>query len=359
MKILTLTGTRPELIRLSLIIKKLDTLVNNILVYTNQNYNKNLSTIFFDELKIRKPNYYFNFEFNSFGEFFGKSVIEFDKILKKENPDKILILGDTNSGLLSIVSEKYNIPIYHMEAGNRCYDNRVPEEINRKIIDNVSTYNLPYTENSKENLIKEGFNKNKIFKTGNPIKEVINYFNDDIIKSNICKDLDLYDGNYIKDYVLVTAHRSENVDNDEILSNIINLLNKISEKYKVIFSVHPRTKNKLNNLKIEINNNILLSEPFGFFDFITLEKNSKIIITDSGTVQEEASILGKQCIIIRESTERHELIECGSSVLSGTSYENILNAFNILIKRYNKWNIPNDYDISNVSDTIINILIGK
>lgn len=361
MKILTITGTRPELIRLSLIIKKLDNYLNDnhILVYTNQNYDPNLSTIFFNELGIRNPNYYFNFDYKTFGEFFSKSIIEFENILLNETPDKILVLGDTNSGLLSIVAEKYKIPIYHMEAGNRCYDNRLPEETNRRIIDNVSTYNLPYTEDSKNILLSEGFNRNNIFKTGNPIFEVIKYFEGDIERSDILNKLELIENNKIIDYVLVTSHRTENVDNISVLNNIISSIYDISKEYKVIFSVHPRTKDKIQKFKIDMIENVVFSKPFGFFDFIKLEKNAKIIITDSGTVQEEACIFGVPSITIRESTERRETIECGSNILTGTKYNDILNAFNILKKRHFIWDIPTDYLVDNVSDTVINILLGK
>jgi UDP-N-acetylglucosamine 2-epimerase (non-hydrolysing) len=353
MKILTITGTRPELIRLSIIIKKLDNLVDHILVYTNQNYDYNLSTIFFDELKIRKPNYYFEKKGESFGDFLSNAILHFETIIKNEKPDKILILGDTNSGLLSIVAEKYKIPIYHMEAGNRAYDNRLPEETNRRIIDNVSTYNLPYTEGSKQNLIEEGFDKNHIFKTGNPILEVLNFYKKEIDNSNILEKLNL------KEYVLVTTHRTENVDNEESLKDIIKSINKISEDYTVVFSIHPRTKDKINKFNVIINDNIIISEPFGFFDFIKLEQNAKCVISDSGTVQEETCIFKVPTITIRKTTERRETIECGSNILSGTKYEDIMESFNIIIKRNNTWKIPEDYLIENVSDIVINILSGK
>ncbi len=362
MKILTIAGTRPELIRLSIIIKKLDNLVDHILVYTNQNYDYNLSTIFFKELEIRQPNYYFNFNFKSFGEFFSQSIIEFEKILSIEKPDKILILGDTNSGLLSIIAQKHNIPIYHMEAGNRSYDLRLPEETNRKIIDNVSTYNLPYTEDSKQILLNEGFDRNKIYKTGNPIYEVTEYYKKQIDSSNILYKLKLVNDSIvtiIDKYILVTAHRTENVDNEESLKNIIDAINKMAETYTVIFSVHPRTKDKISKFGIDINKNIIMSQPFGFFDFVKLEKNAMCIISDSGTVQEEACIFHVPSITIRKSTERRETIECGSNILCGTYYNDIMDAFNITKKSDNNWIAPEDYIVYNVSDIIINILAGK
>ncbi len=361
MKILTIVGTRPELIRLCIIIEKLDVLVDHVLVYTNQNYDYNLSGRFFNEMKIRKPDYYFQKEAMSFGDFLGNAIIEFEKILKKEKPDKILVLGDTNSGLLSIVAEKYKIPVYHMEAGNRCFDNRLPEETNRRIIDSLSKYNLPYTENSKQNLLSEGYHKNFVFKTGNPIYEVLNRFEDEINKSIMSYEWNLQDisTNEIKPYILVTFHRSENVDNPHALCNIITALNNISQQIKVVVSLHPRTKNKIETFGYKLNDKIIVSTPMGFFDFVYLEKNAKCVITDSGTVQEECCIFGVPTLTIRESTERQETIECGSNILCGTKKDNIIEAFYTSINRENKWKVPDDYLIDNVSDTVINILIGK
>ena len=700
MKILTIAGTRPELIRLSIIIEKLDKLVDHIFVYTNQNHDYNLSTRFFEEMKIRKPDYYFKGESQSFGEFFGFAVIEFEKILKKENPDKILILGDTNSGLLSIVAEKYKIPVYHMEAGNRCfsedtqvftnygwkffyelngdekiltrlaggktewspileqqkyhyqgemynliqkgidilvtpdhkfclepkkrysekclrykggsfdyifrtidefngtkyyipktfiwdgdeknssqydddfirlfgwyitegccynngkticiyqtkntehyneivqvikniggnpklykrsvifndkklyeyfiklgkshekyiptdikelspkklgilidtmikgdgtkdkhnikyytssdklasdfqeisykagyncemskhkgricelstnknigrdlwnirisnakgqgsnnriatykkkntsnwfqkinydgyvyditvnnhtiwvkrnnkciwssncYDNRLPEETNRKIIDSVSKYNLPYTDNSKENLIREGFHKNFVFKIGNPINEVIMKYWPEIKKSVMAYEWDLQDvvTDKFHPYVLATFHRSENVDNKETLKNIIEAINIIDKDIRVVVSLHPRTKNKIEEFGLSFNPSVLVTHPLGFFDFVHLERNAKCVISDSGTVQEECCMFQTPALTIRETTERQETIECGSNILCGTKTDNIVEAFKATINRKHTWSVPDDYVVSNVSDTVINILLGK
>jgi len=355
MKIMTVAGTRPELIRLCLIIYKLDSFVNHKFVYTNQNYDHDLSGQFFDELKIREPDYVFKKSGGSFGNFLGKALIAFEKILLKEKPDKILILGDTNSGLVSIISERYKIPVYHMEAGNRCYDKRVPEETNRRLIDHLSKYNLPYTENSKQNLLREGFHKNNVFKTGNPIYEVLNYYASGIANSNILIKMGLSH----RKFVLVSAHRAENVDKFESLLDIMRAISKISEQFKVIVSLHPRTKDKLKKFDIRTSKNVVLSKPFSFFDFVRLEKTAKLVVSDSGTVQEECCILGTPSITIRETTERQETIECGSNVLSGTNSDDILNAFNIMIERDNKWIAPRDYLVENVSDTVINILLGR
>jgi len=356
MKILTITGTRPELIRLSIIIEKLDKLVEHVLVYTNQNYDYNLSGRFFDEMKIREPDYYFKEKASSFGDFIGNIFPKFENILKDEKPDRILTLGDTNSGLLSIIAERYKIPVYHMEAGNRCYDERVPEEANRRIIDSVSKYNLPYTENSKQNLLEEGYHKNFVFKTGNPIFEVLTKNSDNILKSEILTDLGVSSG----DYVLVTFHRSENVDKLGNLWEIVGALNVISERNHVIVSLHPRTREKLKHENaLQLNNNIIVLDPMGFFDFVHLERNAKCVISDSGTVQEECCIYGVPSLTIRKTTERQETIECGSNILCGIKTEDIVNAFNVSMKRKNKWVAPDDYLVPNVSDTVINILIGK
>jgi len=355
LKILTLAGTRPELIRLCLVIKKLDELVNHIFVFTNQNYTHTLSTIFFEELSIRKPDYCFENHGYSLTEFLSNAMIEFEKILLKEKPDKILILGDTNSGLLSLIAKKMNIPVYHMESGNRCLDQRVPEETNRKIIDHLSTVNMPYTENSKQNLLSEGFHKNIVFKTGNPIYEVLKFYESSINNSNILNKLCLKE----KEFVLVTSHRTENVDNIESLSNITQAINKIAEQFKVVFSLHPRTKDKLLKFNLKFSDNIIFSEPFGFFDFVKLEQQAKMVISDSGTCQEECCILGVPSVTIRETTERQETIECGSTILSGTEYNAIINAFDITLKVNNKWIVPEDYLTNNVSDIVINILIGR
>lgn len=355
MKILTIAGTRPELIRLNIIIKKLDKLVDHVFVYTNQNYDYNLSDKFFDELKIRKPDYYFDNKGYSIGNFLANAILQFEEIILKEKPDKMLVLGDTNSGLLSLIAEKYKVTIYHMEAGSRCFSDLVPEEINRRLIDHLSTYNFPYTENSKQSLLSEGFHKNYVFKTGNPIYEVLNYYESEIDSSDILNIFRLKE----KEFVLVTTHRTENVDKFETLNNIINAINKISESYRVVFSVHPRTKAKINKFNIGVGINVIMSEPFGFFDFVKLEKNAKCVISDSGTVVEETCIFNIPSITIRESTERQELIECGSTILSGTNYDNIIGAFNAILKRNNKWTPPSDYLIENVSDTVINILLGK
>lgn len=352
MKVLTLVGTRPELIRLSIIIEKLDELVDHVFVYTNQNYDPNLSTIFFEELCIRKPDYYFKNETASTDKFLSKSFAEFSSVLDVEKPDKVLVLGDTNSGLLAMLAAKRGIPVYHMEAGNRCFDERVPEETNRRIIDSFSKYNLPYTENSKQNLLNEGYHKNYVFKIGNPIYEVLSKYANSIYCSDVLDSFSLEKNNFI----LVTAHRTENVDDKDSLNNIVRAVNFMSKYYKVVFSVHPRTRSKL--YSFDFLDNVILSEPLGFFDFVKLEQFAKMVVSDSGTVQEECCIYGVPSITIRKTTERQETIECGSNVLADTEFGCIVRAFDAICLREYKWAVPQDYLIENVSDSVINILLG-
>ncbi|MDD3098642.1 MAG: UDP-N-acetylglucosamine 2-epimerase (non-hydrolyzing) [Candidatus Pacebacteria bacterium] len=358
MKILTILGTRPEIIRLSLIIKELDRInIKNIIVHTGQNYDSKLSDIFFKDLDLRKPDYYLGIKEDKVGAQIGKIIEKAEEIILKEKPDLLLILGDTNSALSAISAARHSVPILHLEAGNRCFDWRVPEEKNRVIIDHISNWLVPYTERSKENLIKEGISSEFIFVSGNPIREVLEYFKDKIEESNVLNKLKMKE----KDYFLITAHREENVDDPDILSVIIKGLNLIAEKFKkdLIFSVHPRTKFKLSKSKIKLSKNIKVSEPFGFFDFVKLEKNALAVITDSGTVQEECSILKTPTVTIRETTERPETVECGSNILSGTSdSEKIFETVNQMLKLNNDWISPYENDL-NVSNKIIKFILHQ
>lgn len=353
MRILTLLGTRPELIRLSRVIPKLDEILNHILVHTGQNSDPNLKDIFFKDLKIRQPDYFLN----SKGSFAEQEAIIFKgigNILLKEKPDKLLILGDTSSVLGAVVAKRMGIPIYHIEAGNRCYDDRVPEEINRRIIDHVSDVHLPYTERSKQNLLKEGIRPDRILVTGNPIYEVLTYYQSQISKSKILKELKLKP----KNFFLVTLHRSENVDYPDRLSDFIDALENVQVDYNfpIIVSTHPHTRQRLETEDRHITEKIQFLPPFGFFDFVTLEKNAVCILTDSGTVQEEATILHIPNVILRDTTERPETIECGSSIISGASIEGIENAVEIAIQKNTNWSQPEGYLEINVSDKIIKII---
>lgn len=355
MKIITILGTRPEIIRLSCIIPKLDKLCHHILVHTGQNFDKNLSDVFFEQLQVRKPDYFLGIRGDTFGEQIGKIIIECEKVLRHEKPDKILILGDTNSSLCAIVAKRLGIPVYHMEAGNRCYDDRVPEEINRRIIDHSSDILLPYTERSRANLIKEGIANNRIYVTGNPIFEVIQQHQAKIDKSTILTDLKIQE----KQYFLVTMHRQENVDIYERLQGILAALESLTKIYNlpVICSLHPRTKNWMNHYDIQINNpHIHFCAPFNFFDFIYLEQNALCVLSDSGTVQEECCIFKVPNVTVRDVTERPETLECGSNILSGALPDDIVRCVQVVLEQPSEWTIPREYINPSVSSTIIKIL---
>ncbi len=361
MKILTLTGTRPELIRLSVILRKLDDVCEHVHVHTMQNYDPTLYDIFIKDLGLRKPNYIFEPQ-KTIGQFLGEGFQMFEQILNYEKPDKILILGDTNSVIFGILAAKRGIPIYHMEAGNRCYDPVVPEETNRVIIDACSRFNLPYTDNSKENLIREGHSKNFVFKTGNPINEVLKYYEDNINRSLILQNLGLLDwdfGSVQKPYAVLTFHRTENVDNPDRVRNVVEAMNEVAEDMPVIVSYHPRTKDQFAKQGISFSEKVRVIEPVGFFDFVQLERMATVVFTDSGTVPEETSIFHVPTIVLRNTTERQELMENGTLILAGTNKDSILTAYRSIPKLRQKWEGLYDYDKLNVSDTVIRLLLGQ
>ncbi|MCE4047787.1 MULTISPECIES: UDP-N-acetylglucosamine 2-epimerase (non-hydrolyzing) [Bacillaceae] len=358
MKVLTILGTRPEIIRLSLIIGKLDQLADkHILVHTGQNFTSSLSEIFFQEMGIRKPDYVLSEKHQSLGEQLAVIFKELELILNREKPDKVLVLGDTNSGLSSILAERMGIPVYHMEAGNRCFDLEVPEEKNRKLIDSVSSFNLPYTPQSKQNLMQEGFPSSRILVTGNPIYEVLLHYGEQIDSSRILEKLSLKE----QDYFLVTTHRAENVDYKDRLKEIITGINSIAKLYKkrIICSIHPRTRARIEqNKELKIDPLIEFYEPFGFFDFVKLEQNALCVLTDSGTVQEECCLFHVPTVTIRKTTERMETIECGSNILSGLNGKHITSCVQAMVNQSRKWSFPEGYDHVNVSDKIVKIVLG-
>ena len=353
-KILTILGTRPEIIRLSCIIPKLDAACEHYVLHTGQNYDPNLNEIFFQELELRHPDKIIDSKSASFGEQLGKIFTGVEKAITEFNPTRVLVLGDTNSGLSAFIAERLNIPVYHMEAGNRCNDLKVPEEKNRKVIDAISTYNLPYTELSRQNLLREGVPNNRITVTGNPIKEVINKYQSKISQSSILDKLNLEPNKYI----IVTAHRAENVDDDHRLRSIFAALQEIAKEYKIVFSCHPRTRDKIQKFNVNTDNIIIL-EPFGFFDFVNLEQNSFMAISDSGTVQEEMCLFKIPTVTIRDTTERPETVWCGSNVISGLDKENIVACFNRMKSADRNWKVPEEYNQNNVSDVVVNILLSN
>lgn len=357
MKIMTVLGTRPEIIRLSLIIKTLDKCCEHTLVHTGQNYDDNLNKIFFNDMHIRQPDFYLGVKGKTFGEQIGKIFMESERVINKVRPDKMLVLGDTNSGLVSIIAKRLGIPVYHLEAGNRCFDDRVPEEVNRKVIDHSSAILLPYTHNSKENLLREGIEINRIYVVGNPIYEVINTYGKKIIKSNVHKRLKVEPLKYF----LVTIHREENVDDKARLSNILTALDMIQKRYKmpVVCSLHPRTENRMKTHGLHLDNSeVIFLKPFGFTDFIALEQKALCVITDSGTVQEECCIFRIPNVTVRDVTERPETLESGSNIITGNNPDKILSCVGIAISESKDWKIPEEYQVRNVSSTVVKIIAG-
>jgi UDP-N-acetylglucosamine 2-epimerase (non-hydrolysing) len=357
MKVMTVLGTRPEIIRLSVVIKKLDQFCNHILVHTGQNFDANLSEIFFQQLNIRDPDYFLGVRGNSFGERIGRIVAKTEKVMIDGQPDRLLVLGDTNSGLSAVVAKRLGIPVYHMEAGNRCYDDRVPEEVNRRIIDHSSDVLMPYTEQSRQNLIREGIDGERIYVTGNPIYEVIQFYEDQIRQSDVLAQLGLEP----KRYFLVTMHRAENVDVEDRLRGLTVALERLLAKYEVpiIVSTHPRTRVRMETFDIRSGDgDIRFLKPFGFFDFITLERNARCVLSDSGTVQEECCIFKVPNVTIRDVTERPETVESGSNILSGTSSEMIEGCVHAVLDSKNHWSVPAEYLVDHVSDTVLKILLG-
>ena len=359
MKVMTVLGTRPEIIRLSRIIPELDRHCDHVLVHTGQNYDPNLNEIFFRDLDVRQPDHYLGIEGRSFGDQIGQIVSRTEEIMLEERPDRLLILGDTNSGLSAVVAKRMGIPVFHMEAGNRCYDDRVPEEVNRRIIDHSSDILMPYTERSRANLIREGIAGQRIFVIGNPIYEVIQAYQEKIDASDVLERLGLGE----RGYFLVTMHRAENVDDESRLRSLMQSLQELYLRYSlpVICSLHPRTKDRLERIGLDTSmEGVQFHAPFGFFDFVKLEQKAGCVLSDSGTVQEECCIFKVPNITIRDVTERPETIECGSNLLSGAEPATILRSVDYLLahKGPAEWNPPAEYLNPSVSTTVIKIILG-
>ena len=357
MKVMTIFGTRPEIIRLSSVMRVLDAHCEHVTVHTGQNYDESLSDIFIRDLEVRTPDVHLGIRSGSFGEQIAQILSKTDQILDEHRPDKVLILGDTNSALSSIVAARRGIPVFHMEAGNRCYDDRVPEEVNRRIIDHSSAVLLPYTERSKENLVAEGIERERIYVTGNPIFEVLKTFESKIDASKILNELSVKASGYF----LVTLHRAENVDLGPRLTAIFTAFGRIAEEFgkPVLVSVHPRTREKLRDFDVTVDEDqIRLLDPLGFFDFVHLEKNAFAVLSDSGTVQEECSVFRVPNVTVRDVTERPETIECGSNILSGAEPDTILRAVRLATSQPAEWTPPSEYIAENVSQTVARILLG-
>lgn len=368
MKVATIVGTRPEIIRLSRTMAMLDQYMEQIIVHTGQNYDYELNEVFWNDLELRKPDYFLNASRDSIGATIGDIFKGTEEVLKKEQPDAVLVLGDTNSCLAAYIAKRLRVPIFHMEAGNRSFDFNVPEETNRRIIDHIADFNLVYTEHARRHLISEGLPHRRIYLTGSPMKEVLDHYSAKIDSSEVLKELNLTEGKFF----LLSTHREENVDNPENLKRILGAMSTVAAEYDlpVIVSTHPRTRKRIEMLKEQdlearIDERIDFMKPFGFLDYIALQKNALCVISDSGTISEESSILGFPAVSLRQSMERPEAQDTGSIVLTGFDPETIIDAIKLEVDEYNKkegspqGDVPADYQITNTSSRVLKLMMGN
>lgn len=359
LKVMTVVGTRPEIIRLSEVLKRCDEYFDHVLVHTGQNWDYTLNDVFFEELELRKPDHFLGVVGNDLGETMGNIISESYKILVEEKPEALLILGDTNSCLSAIAAKRLKIPVFHMEAGNRCFDQNVPEEINRRIVDVTSDVNIAYTEHARRYLLSEGIRKEYTFVAGSPLPEVFYKYMTKIDKSDVLERLELKKSKFI----LVSAHREENIDNDENFKSLTDALNAIAEKYDmpVIYSTHPRSWKRIEDKEIKFHKNIKQLKPFGFYDYNKLQKEAFCVLSDSGSLAEESNIMGFPAVSIRTSTERPEAIDKGSVILGGITFDSITQAIEVITKQKQteaELVKVHDYTDINVSNKVINIIQG-
>lgn len=358
MKVVTVVGTRPEIIRLSCVIPLLDQLCTHRLVHTGQNYDPMLSDVFFDQLGVRAPDVHLGITAAGFAAQVGQLLPRIAEVFEAERPDRLLVLGDTNSGLAALVAARMGIPVFHMEAGNRCYDDRVPEEINRRVIDHSSSVLMPYTVRSKENLVREGIERERIFVTGNPIYEVLTHYAPRIDASDALTRF----GVQPRRFFLLTMHRAENVDDPGRLARLVDAVVRVSSEHgvPVLFSVHPRTADRLARAGLQPDpGKVRLLEPLGFFDFVRLEREALAVLSDSGTVQEECAIFRVPTVTIRDVTERPETIECGSNILSGADSNAVAEAMRLVLALPAEWNAPVEYETPGVSRIVTRLVLGR
>lgn len=359
LKVMTVVGTRPEIIRLSAVINKLEEsdAIEHTLVHTGQNYDYELNEVFFKDFNLRKPDYFLNAATGTAVETIGNILVKIDPIMEEVKPDAFLVLGDTNSCLCAIAAKRRHIPIFHMEAGNRCFDQRVPEETNRKIVDHTADINLTYSDIAREYLLKEGFPSDRIIKTGSPMFEVLNTRKDDIGNSDVLERLDLQEGNYF----VVSAHREENINSEINFRDLVESLNAIAEKYNmpIIVSTHPRTKKMIESKGIEFNRLVKTMKPLGFNDYVKLQTKAKAVLSDSGTISEESSILGFKALNIRQAHERPEAMEEASVMMVGLKVDRILQGLEILeTQEPNTLRPVGDYSMPNVSDKVLRVILS-
>lgn len=359
LKVMTVVGTRPEIIRLSAVIRKLEQTesITHVLVHTGQNYDYELNEVFFKDFGLKKPDYFLDAAQGGAVETIGSILIKIDPVMEKEKPDAFLVLGDTNSCLCAIVAKKRHIPIFHMEAGNRCFDQRVPEETNRKIVDHVADINLTYSDIAREYLLREGLSADRVIKTGSPMYEVIHSKLDEFEKSDIVSRLELKE----KEYFVVSAHREENVNSDKLFNGLVDSLNQIAKEYglPIIISTHPRTRKKITEKGITFHPLVSVMKPLGFIDYVALQQKAKAVLSDSGTISEESSILGFRALNIREAHERPEAMEEASVMMVGMNTERILQGLKVLeTQQADTLRMVSDYSMPNVSDKVVRIIVS-
>ncbi|MDD4593198.1 MAG: UDP-N-acetylglucosamine 2-epimerase (non-hydrolyzing) [Parabacteroides sp.] len=359
LKVMTVVGTRPEIIRLSAVINKLEEseAIDHTLVHTGQNYDYELNEVFFKDFKLKKPDYFLNAATGTAVETIGNILITIDPVMEKVNPDAFLVLGDTNSCLCAIAAKRRHIPIFHMEAGNRCFDQRVPEETNRKIVDHIADINLTYSDIAREYLLREGLPADRIIKTGSPMFEVLNSRKEDIEKSNVLERLELQEGKYF----VVSAHREENINSETNFLDLVDSLNAIAEKYKlpIIISTHPRTRNKIEAEGIAFNPFVRTMKPLGFNDYVRLQTKAKAVLSDSGTISEESSILGFRALNIRQAHERPEAMEEAAVMMVGLAKERIMQGLEVLeTQDKDTLRLVADYSMPNVADKVLRIILS-
>ena len=358
LKVVTVVGTRPEIIRLAPTIKRLDQFTDHVLVHTGQNYDYELNEVFFEDLGLRKPDYFLEADTTSLGRVLGSILEKTEGILNVESPDAFLVLGDTNSCISAVIAKRMKVPVYHMEAGNRCFDENVPEETNRRLVDHVADYNLVYTEHARRNLIGEGIHPSRIILTGSPMREVLDANAAMIAASNILERESLTAG----EYFLVSLHREENVDNAERLKSVLSALNELAETYglPVLVSTHPRTLSRLGHQPDELKTRLTFHAPFGFNDYVRLQKDAKLVLSDSGTISEESSILGFPAVTLRDSIERPEAIDAGAIITVGVNAESILAGCAAALSggSLSEFDTPAEYKISDTSSRVLKFIMS-
>ncbi|GAB3611834.1 UDP-N-acetyl glucosamine 2-epimerase [Humibacter ginsengisoli] len=353
-KVLTVVGTRPEIIRLAATIKLLDETTDHILVHTGQNYDYELNEVFFEDLGLRRPDHFLEADTSSLGAVLGSVLTKIEAVLLAEKPDAMVVLGDTNSCISALMARRLKIPVYHMEAGNRCFDENVPEEVNRRMVDHVSDYNLVYTEHARRNLLAEGIHPSRILLTGSPLREVLAANGEAIATNNVVQRQGLTEGGYF----LVSLHREENVDNPDRLTSVLSALNSLADEYDapVLVSTHPRTKKRLESQPTDLKSRLRFHPPFGFNDYVRLQQSAKLVLSDSGTISEESSILGFPAVTLRDAIERPEALDAGAIVMAGVATDDVLRSVRLVLgrgERRRKAELPTGYEIDDTSSRVV------